>query len=182
MLSVQLSIIKLVFRNPCVVKARFCPLDTLTIIKRSTILFFPSNGKHPPVTEISVCRAGISVIGLEIFPASPVTDPFLFFFIKNYFPINFQTNLASKSILILTVNRLISPSFDRKACVFDFSSGNRALVTRSRFDRQTEISETGPARPPSHMNTSKIVQSKKGVRQDLGTRASPVNRGHTKST
>ena len=27
MLSVQLSIIKLVFRNPCVVKARFCPLD-----------------------------------------------------------------------------------------------------------------------------------------------------------
>ena len=61
----------------------------------------------------------------------------------------------------------VLPSFDRKACVFDFSSGNRALVTRSRFDRQTEISETGPARPPSHMNTSKIVQSKKGVRQDL---------------
>ena len=28
MLSVQLSIIKLVFRDPCVVKARFCPLDT----------------------------------------------------------------------------------------------------------------------------------------------------------
>ena len=27
MLSVQLSIIKLVFRDPCVVKARFCPLD-----------------------------------------------------------------------------------------------------------------------------------------------------------
>ena len=29
MLSVQLSIIKLVFRNPCVVKARFCPLDIM---------------------------------------------------------------------------------------------------------------------------------------------------------
>ena len=27
MLSVQLSVIKLVFKNPCVVKARFCPLD-----------------------------------------------------------------------------------------------------------------------------------------------------------
>ena len=31
MLSVQLSIIKLVFRNPCVVKARFCPLDKLAV-------------------------------------------------------------------------------------------------------------------------------------------------------
>ena len=32
MLSVQLSIIKLVFRDPCVVKARFCPLDITFII------------------------------------------------------------------------------------------------------------------------------------------------------
>ena len=29
MLSVQLSIIKLVFRDPCVVKVRFCPLDSI---------------------------------------------------------------------------------------------------------------------------------------------------------
>ena len=33
MLSVQLSIIKLVFKDPCVVKARFCPLDTLNPVK-----------------------------------------------------------------------------------------------------------------------------------------------------
>ena len=34
MLSVQLSIIKLVFRHPCVVKARFCPLDNSLILKK----------------------------------------------------------------------------------------------------------------------------------------------------
>ena len=37
MLSVQLSIIKLVFRNPCVVKARFCPLDTGHIAKNCSL-------------------------------------------------------------------------------------------------------------------------------------------------
>ena len=35
MLSVQLSIIKLVLKNPCVVKARFCPLDSLLIEEKT---------------------------------------------------------------------------------------------------------------------------------------------------
>ena len=40
MLSVQLSIIKLVFKNPCVVKARFCPLDSKRNPKELSVLEF----------------------------------------------------------------------------------------------------------------------------------------------
>ena len=43
MLSVQLSIIKLVFKNPCVVKARFCPLDINVTKKQVKYSFCKQN-------------------------------------------------------------------------------------------------------------------------------------------
>ena len=83
MLSVQLSIIKLVFKNRCVVKARFCPLDS------DNINFSAKKFKFAMLIKLNFPTRAIIGLWLLILPINPLCPVVhnLYFLSDNVFSI-----------------------------------------------------------------------------------------------
>ena len=66
MVSVQLSIIKLVFKNPCVVKARFCPLDKRIFMKENQTWHIFYRLVSQTSCSILKCLVSVQVLGCTV--------------------------------------------------------------------------------------------------------------------